>query len=459
MNRADPQDSPRIVVEPACRLWASLADRSFATLDERARRFREELGLPTDRPVIVTGHQAEWWHAGVLAKFLAVDAVARRSGMAQAWIIPDQDEAAFDEIPVPLLDAEGRLTRRTLRLTTAPAPGTAAGAAPAFDPTFEWPERSQPALASVARGVERIVGALRAERSADNAARQVIAALGHALAPIGDEAKILFATSLSGTGAFRSLVERFAADPRGASESYNRAVKAHPDARIAPLQLDGPRVELPLWRIRSDGRRQRVNASDLAATPPAELAPRALVLTGLMRWGACDLFVHGTGGAAYDPITEAWFADWLGATLAPVATVTADLLLPLPGSNASDSDAARAAWAAHGARHNPGLVDDNDGQSLKRLHLDAIDAAPRRSAQRDEAYRALHRWLDSHRSSAAERLAALDRRAASLRASAAERAVARDRTWPFFLHEPESIEALRESLCAEAPRPEPCGAP
>ncbi|MEE2972696.1 MAG: hypothetical protein VX672_06190, partial [Planctomycetota bacterium] len=58
--------------------WRFLLERPGPTAlaDERLAT-RDLLGLPVDGRVIATGHQAEIWHPGILAKDLAAAAVAR----------------------------------------------------------------------------------------------------------------------------------------------------------------------------------------------------------------------------------------------------------------------------------------------------------------------------------------------------------------------------------------------
>ena len=126
-------------------------------------------------------------------------------------------------------------------------------------------------------------------------------------------------------------------DPVTCADSYNQAVSLVPGAGVASLRVDSDRVELPLWWLRWDRPRQRVFAIrdrqekqgadrwQFATTDgPIELgrlgdravaaerqgersptpAPRALLLTGLVRQYFADWFVHGTGGGNYDRITE-----------------------------------------------------------------------------------------------------------------------------------------------------------
>ncbi|MEC9372360.1 MAG: hypothetical protein VYC34_00885, partial [Planctomycetota bacterium] len=54
-----------ITIEPAPARWTAPRPAD----DAESTRFREQLGLPTGRPIVLTGHQAEFWHPGVLAKF------------------------------------------------------------------------------------------------------------------------------------------------------------------------------------------------------------------------------------------------------------------------------------------------------------------------------------------------------------------------------------------------------
>ena len=165
-------------------------------------------------------------------------------------------------------------------------------------------------------------------------------------------------------------------------------------------------------------------------------------MTALLRWGACDLFIHGLGGGRYDPVMEAWLAHWLGITdMAPAVVVSATRLLPLVESPPpTPEQVARARWAAHHARHNPPA---NDGR--KRALASAVHSA-RTGAERAERFRQLHDWLDRERRLRAEDLVALDARAADLAAHARLSEIVHDRTWPFALLPPESMRSLHARI-------------
>ena len=131
-------------------------------LARAAASFRDELGLPAGRPLAMTGHQAIVWHAGILAKYLALDAACVRSGADGAWLVVDQDEAEFDQLRVPVRDAGGSLGAVVWRLAPTPPPAVSAASCSAFTPEAFAPGAHAPALESVARGAERIRSALAA---------------------------------------------------------------------------------------------------------------------------------------------------------------------------------------------------------------------------------------------------------------------------------------------------------
>jgi hypothetical protein len=103
-NRAESGDSPSsvgtdlsrdgsILIEPRADAWRDLIAGSWARTqrDPVALRARQELGLPTDRPVVMSGHQTTFWHPGILAKWYAMNAAAQRVHGATAWVAVDHD--------------------------------------------------------------------------------------------------------------------------------------------------------------------------------------------------------------------------------------------------------------------------------------------------------------------------------------------------------------------------------
>ncbi|MBX3359217.1 MAG: hypothetical protein KF745_12410 [Phycisphaeraceae bacterium] len=448
-------------IEPPAGEWPALVASHRSGMTEQKRAFRAQLNLPADRPVIMSGHQAEFWHPGILAKWLATVSAAEITTAGAAWIVVDQDVNDLLAIRYPRIEAPGR-----------PAPGVWNAADPEAPrglpdtPTGERAAHRPPPLPeaafatpSVAAGLEMIRGALSARVSEASAARQVGSATADLLAPLGGPVTLVYASQLARTSLMRDLVSRMRSDPRRCADEYNRAVARHSEAGIAMLSTSGGLAathgpELPLWRITpGKGRpRERVFASMLGSTPDEHLAPRALLMTGLLRLAGCDLFIHGTGGGGetgYDRIAESWLRSWLGepaADLAPSALVTATRRLDMGIEPASPAEAAHAVWLAHHARHHPSLLGEPGLESRKRDLLAKITAARSRGEHPREAFRAMHDLLHAARFQHADDLGRLDQTAADLRARLAATDVINDRTWPFPLYPSEVLRDLAASI-------------
>jgi len=444
---------PEITIDPSAREWKELLEQSRSRPDaDRRRHFREQLGLPIDAPIIMTGHQVFLWHAGILAKFLAADRAASALDAKPAWLVVDQDEHEYATIRAPIKEPAGAITPAELHLLpqdAIPPLAIPSGLCPSFEPS-PLPDAAF-ACDSVRAGLQRAWRTLTAHADEPDASRQLAAALRDLMRPLIDPARTIFATALSDTDLFGELVSRMRDDPRRAAESYNAAVRAVPASGVAELSTPNneARVELPLWRLRKGEPRKRVFAESLREADLSELAPRALVLTGLMRLAGCDLFIHGLGGAAYDAVTERWLDDWLGVSLAPAAVVSATLRLPLAPEGADESSVNQAVWRAHAAKHNPDLLNDSDPAledlaKEKRRLVERIDQ--QREARRDASadFHALHDLLARYRRDYSTELERLERSVHQAKRTASAAELAQNRTWPFVCHSEEALDALLE---------------
>ena len=446
-------------VEPECGRWHELledppAGRLLDTdLAEWRRRTRAELDLPVDRPVVATGHQTLLWHPGILAKYLAVNSFAGdRQARGVANLIVDQHTGNFGSFDVPVRGDGGALAARTLRLTTARA-GVPMVDHPSFSPPEALPGLAA-AIPSVEAGVGRILEAVSAHREQPNAARQMAAALDDLMSPWVAPMPGVGSSDLMGTGLATALLEAMASDPGRCAESYNAAVRSMPESGIPELGITAEAIELPLWRLGPEGRREHADDRDVrrcldsdcgCAAGPCRMLPRALLLTALMRIGMCDLFVHGTGGANYDRAMERWLDDWLGIRPSPIAVATATLRLPLDASSADAPDVEAAVHAARHAWHDPETAGASGAASpgaAKRRMLSAVDEARRRSKQRYDLFLRMHDELAALRREHHAAVAAAERRAA-------EAPIVNRRDWPFPLYPQEMIDALADEVCRE----------
>jgi len=455
LPRVSESQETSLVIEPEAVRWGEML--RARELSAPAIEMRRDLGLPTDRPVIMAGHQAVFWHPGILAKYLAADAPAKRLGASAAWVVVDHDTDDPWMVRYPARDAAGRLTARMFDLRGTGARREDGEIAvcrrPAMVPTREVP--SDVASLEVRDGLTRIRDALASHAEEPNAARQVTKAVGELTAPLVSGAVPVFSSELSRTAMFGRLMAAMDRDPRACVLAYNAAITHAPGAGLRPLFFDevNERYELPLWRIDQRGARHRVYAEDLEGTARHELAPRALMMTALLRLGACDLFIHGTGGGLYEKANDAWIGAWpdpAAGAPATVAVVTATRRLSLLNTPAPTArDVARATWTAHHARHDPAMLGDHDGAARRRELVVAIKSARHQGREPRQAFERLHEFLRERRAAMSARLSALEEAASDAAARASDAGVASDRTWAFPMYSPGALDGLAQVVARE----------
>ncbi|MFN7022192.1 MAG: hypothetical protein ACK4WH_12815 [Phycisphaerales bacterium] len=452
----DPNLDAIVSVLPDLARWPRLV--GWAGPSAEARAFREQLGLPIDRPVVMTGHQAQVWHPGILAKYLAADAYAEREGAACAWVWVDQDAHAPVLVRYPVrVNGGGEDQALSVRVwnaggggggedvPTARMPAFAPGALPVLNSGERF------AAPGVERGLVEIHGALGRHVGAGSAAAQLAGAMREMLAPLVRAPGVdVLSLAISRTSLFAEVVERMRSDAGACIRTYREAVAAHPRERVAILGED----ELPLWRIgREHGSpRRRVSVAELrdGRVAPSELAPKALLMTGLLRMAGCELFIHGTGGGGraghegYDRITEDWLRAWLGVGLAPMAVVTATMHLRIGLAGPGIRELRRRQWLAHRARHDPSLLNDAAAADRKREFTARVREAMDTPAGAVGVYKEMHRFLADYRARHADEIRRLDEAADHATARARDAEIAHDRSWAFPLYEADQISALRE---------------
>jgi hypothetical protein len=438
--------APECTVRSAGALRPAEGEMLGRPLREWRAAMRAELGVPAGL-VAGTGHQVEWWHPGIVAKFMWADAIAGRDGAAVLWLVVDTDVRDPRELRVPV-ETQGKLQAVTHRFGPRAAQGTPACRRDAHAPAPFEALRGVAIPASAAEGVRAAHDALLANAGAADCTEQVIGALRETTPAIGTPACTVRTSNLLQTALGAAIVAHAAADPVECARAFNAAVRLVP--RVAqPLAEDGPLgAELPFWTMAADGTRARVSASELPALRErsAPLWPRAFLTSAIARAALCDRFVHGTGGGTYERATEAFAASWMGATLPAFDMATATLRLPFApddGPPPVTPAERRARWfdpeSAHGAMSD-----------RKRAALDAIARAPRASAERRAAWRAMHEQLARTRNAHACHFMELDARTAADRERTRAALLRADRTWAAVLHPQESLVRLAEAMRAQA---------
>lgn len=397
------------------------------------------VGDLTQGPLIATGHQANLWHPGILVKFLLAEGLAGALDGGVLRVLADQDVGHLGPVEFPCRSPEGELAVARLPLEEPDAAAPIAQRRPirlAAEPD------APPALPAIGEGLAAIATALRRFESSPTAAEQVARSLAWLASRWLPDRPFLPASRLLATPLGLALLDAIAADPQACAERFNESIRRVPGA-ARPLRVEEERIEAPLWSFdgigaprrrvflpRGDAARRQAMLREAAGADPPRLAPRGLLMTGLVRTAA-DLFIHGRGGWHYDRATERWFRSWLGIELAPMAMATADLRLPLEdGGEGPAAPSARCRW------HDPFASGSPGPSEWKRSRLAALAALPRRSAARRAAFLAMQRELAEARREHA--LAPPPRRPDA-------GAIAARRDWAFPLHPVAAIDGLAES--------------
>jgi hypothetical protein len=419
-----------IDLEPGVDSWKA------ALQSQTPHAARAQLGIPDDRPIVMSGHQPIVFHNGILAKLIAQHEIAQATGAGRVWIVPDQDIVDLETIRVPvgLGHDLGTRTVQILEPGSIP-PGVPAASLPAMDPIDPEDDR-----------LSDLVEYLRGYTYEPTLARQFASAtIQLACDRLGIELpQIIYASDLFTSEAiWDHACNTMRLDPQDAIRAYNIAAQKYPEARIRPLEIKGDDSERPLWKLRDGYARTPVNDSTF---DQFSTAPRALLMSGICRAFLSELFIHGSGGWAYDQVTEAWFREWLQIELNPMARASASVYLPLGIDDHDAISLKDAHWRFHHARHHPALVGDDDTQRTRDELVTRIDTARAAGEDPDPIYQQLVRVLEDHRIRNAEKLNALESQIEHARTHAKQIDLANDRTWAFPLFDDDALHTLKNRI-------------
>ena len=438
-------DGVEIVVHAAEWPGATSARIEGEPLERWRREARESLGL-ADRPVVAAGHQSECWHAGILAKPLWVQAVARRDAAQAVHVVVDQD--AFDGMQVewPWRRPDGWWGVRGHRFAPAD-PRVAALGAPAFRPrSLEPGEGTEP---GVAAGLAALTRSLEEASSEPDAAMQGARAMLSLARPWLEPPAVVRASALLATSLGRRLLDRMLHAPQACAERFNEALAQAPRA-ARPLRVQGQASELPVWLLGPRGERIRADATAtreaLAAGRP--VLPRAFLMSAIARTALAERFVHGLGGGVYERVTDEWFRRWLGWSppAFDVASASVRLDLPVVAPAPVTPLPFRRAWC------DPDLLDaGGTGPSAsRRAALAMIASLPPRDPRRRDAYRELVAERNAARLRRGGELDALMQSEQAAAAARLARELAARRTWCFALLDAARVTAMRDAIEARA---------
>jgi len=508
---AAPSRNGGLLIEPSADVLMTAAQSNralrrtydFRLLDRPASAWLSERTRDDAPLVVMPGHQPEFIHPGVWIKHVFAQRLAERLGGEMRFLVVDSDVPVVIRLDWPVL-RDGHATLESER-----------AAAVMNWRSYEYIRDREgidyTILFDVAKrrfaGAEDTpLAAFAAAMTAPHPAGAYVdrwiagltacdASLGiptSAFVPVSRLFDFSAATRDDAAAAFVAHIVIHAHDFRA---SYNGALAAYRSRRdiagvrhpIPDLDETQRRIETPFWLTHPEHGRERLYATpceradcvtlfagatplaeiripDLVAAPANTLAaalgewgvrPRALAQTLYARIFACDLFLHGIGGAKYDQITDDLIRDFFGVRPPAYGCVSATLRLALPTFDATNESLDGARRERRDLSYNPQRY-LTDAQRPAVAHLleerqRAIEASGRlRAKQRDNrqarkaAFDRIHAANQRILDTMTTQRASLDQRIAHLSREIAHNRVAANREWFFALYTTQQLRELRD---------------
>ncbi len=426
-----------------------ISRRARAELARAIQQFREQIDAappPPDilaRPWVMTGHQVEFYHAGVWAKAVVVDALARDSGAVGIDLLVDHDVVEHLGLDVPAREGPHWI-RQAVEWAAAPSWAVDGIEAPAHGQFEKWvgqlkkyPLVQTDALHTVLHGMQQQLDLHHENRR--SYATWMSAGRKRLEEKLDVEVLHVPTSMLCDQTPWLAFVIAWARHAEVWGRIYNEKLAHYrwnegihnPSHPMPDLSIDDGRIEMPFWvyhvgqprermvvqmengalAILCDGGKVPLNEvlkasawdsadafKGLLGQAGLAIRPRALSLTMFVRLFLADLFIHGIGGALYDQITNGILLEIFGIA-PPYACVSAAWLLPL-GQPLETSSVSALRSRRHHVEHNPQLADeiagrrDLAGLMAERdeliLHLGDKDGSTAQRHERRDMFRRLH---------------------------------------------------------------------
>ncbi|MFO8034849.1 MAG: hypothetical protein R6U88_06845 [Candidatus Bipolaricaulota bacterium] len=274
--------------------WRNARALGSGPLARLRRSAREELGLPLEGPIVASGHQPFPVHPGVAIREMLLDRLPEE--VFPLWIVVDSDAPAEVAVRVPLL--RRRHTHHCLILLENHVRHVLGALEVPAEITAAWPPLERRIRTLHNREILKQAQSLweglpRAEGTWSEWVRSVRSAWGG----VSERVRCVSVLELVHTEAYREFVWELLRDRNSFLEAYDSACRL---AGVRPLAAG----QLPFWTL-DQGRRIPAGEGDVP------LVPRALMLTLAVRALLCDFFLHGAGGAGYEPgVDRLWQSMW-----------------------------------------------------------------------------------------------------------------------------------------------------
>ncbi len=299
-------------------------EREISLLGDPTLRRYEQNGL------LMAGHQPVIYHPGLLFKAEALSRLSRDTENLAINVVIDTDEGAGGRILYPIRDKDTLVTRSASLTDTE-----------GLYMSQRITDKSivEETFAAVADGLSSVGSSESAQRMTevsrlygDLTGVPVTIANSllrwHFIEP--SYLEVPFSKVLA-IPEVRALLEKWCHDGEHLATTYNSVLEVHraerkiknPANPFPNMKVQGDECELPMWRVdTAAGKRtsivtERVSrgAIEGVSSESSLLAPRGSITTMLLRGYCSDIFIHGLGGAKYDPFVDALTKEYLGFEL------------------------------------------------------------------------------------------------------------------------------------------------
>lgn len=376
-----------IFTRPAFEKWPSLLESNSKSLScfgdtgtfkaellSIAIKYTAKLGLPgphvqNSDNIIVTGHQPNWHHCGILAKNIITDIFARQINAAAVVLVLDHD-ICNTSMFVPefendrLLEVKAiSLEKKNINIPLESRPKASKKRLKKFLSSIL--QTSGKSFCSKIWAAD-LLGIIEESSCCKNIADTVTQLQGRLNSALGLDLLYLPVSLMSQSESFNEFICLILSNAGKFAEIYNAAISnkrknenLKPHQTLRPLKIDPVNniVELPFWLVRRTGKRQSLYASvdrknpaigtqentiavidtsidkarllaDTLRKTGYMIRPKAVALTLFTRLCLTQLFVHGTGAINYEYITDDLIEKFYSMPTPDFAVATATMTKP-----------------------------------------------------------------------------------------------------------------------------------
>jgi hypothetical protein len=430
-----------------------------------ARQYHRDCGetVPDfpDGPVLMSGHQPELTHVGVLVKTFALHGLALRRRLTPLNLIVDNDTTKTTSLRFAIIPSQPVTHPSGIHLQSLPYDHFEGEVIyerrQVLDPNLfnSFADRARPATRNW--GFEPLLPEMWAEMRRQYRRTPVLGEIVSATRRAwevrwGCRNLEIPLSRMCATRTFQRFVRHIVTDLPRFHAIYNESVadyrrRNHVRSRNHPvpdLARSGDVLEAPFWRLRpGDLRRSRLMVKSGETLDTSDLRSRALTTTMFLRVCLADGFIHGIGGAKYDEVTDAILERWLGLQPPGFIVVTATLRLPLPTFPTTPADLREAERKLRDLNWNPQRYLSDDASKLPIVRQliaekeQLIREEPDGKSERKIWFRKLAEATERLRPFVAEQIAGerLDLEKRRQEGKANESLIRRDFSWCLFPEE------------------------